>query len=47
VLKRCEELRQAGFVVEMDVLGRSREALLKVVQSRENWSLEYISDETV
>jgi len=47
VLKRCEELRQAGYVVEMDVLGRSRETLLEVVESRENWSLEYLCDDTI
>lgn len=41
VLARCEELRQAGFVAEMDVLGRSRKALAAVVENRENWSLEY------
>lgn len=45
ILKRCGELRQAGFVVEMDVLGRSRETLREVVESRENWSLEYLHDQ--
>lgn len=41
VLSRCEKLRQEGFVVEMDVLGRSREELQAVVSLRDNWSLEY------
>lgn len=44
VLKRCQELRQAGLVAEMDVLGRSREELQAVVESRDNWSLEYLDD---
>ncbi|MGI6434401.1 MAG: ATP phosphoribosyltransferase regulatory subunit [Syntrophomonadaceae bacterium] len=44
VLARCEELRKAGFVAEMDVLGRSPQALAAVVMDRENWSLEYLHD---
>ncbi len=44
VLKHCQELRQAGLVAEMDVLGRSREELQAVVESRDNWSLEYLDD---
>lgn len=44
VLKRCQELRQSGLVVEMDVLGRDSKELLKVAESRDNWSLEYLDD---
>lgn len=43
VAERCEALRQQGLVVEMDLLGRSRDQLASWLAGRENWSLEYIN----
>jgi ATP phosphoribosyltransferase regulatory subunit len=47
IIKKADELRNAGHVVEMDVESHSRAELQAKMEGRENCTLIYLEDQQV
>lgn len=47
MVNKCQQLREQGFIAQMDLEGLAREELEQRVTGKENWSLIYLDDEPV